>query len=108
MNIEESIIKNRDGQPSPFVKADGRWYYIETKPSLLALGIAIFQPLLDDLQEDWEAMGKHKSYVSADEASGREKAILEDCTTDAGVVALAAKFNQLAEADQLAEGPLTA
>lgn len=108
MNIEESIIKNRDGQPSPFVKADGRWYYIETKPSLLALGIAIFQPLLDDLQEDWEAIGKHTAKVSADEADGRDGATLEDCTTDARIVALAWKFNDLAEADQLAEGPLTA
>lgn len=108
LTITEAIIRLHAGRLSPYAQIDGRWHLIETKPSLVALGVATAIPVTTVWDEDWATEPRFSTIVPADPANGRPAPLdMEDATDDPQVVALARRFNQLAAAAAAAPGPLT-
>lgn len=84
-----------DGGLVPLAEIDGRVCYIETKPTLLAIGIASCVPT-DGHGDDWP-------HVVEVEVDGEVRPIW-DATTDPGVVAAARKWATLSAAGDATAG----
>ena len=106
MKIQQAKIINRDGRLAPFVFIESRWYCIETEPQMLALDVAMIQPVGDDFQEDWDAPSLSRVSIPADDAAGRAALSLENFTSDPEIVKLARRFYELASSGTAQEGPL--
>jgi hypothetical protein len=96
MNIEETKrIANRR-HVLPLIKTGGRWYLIETKPSLLDAGIASMIAVVADgydFKTNFANPSQFTAVLPADPADGRPDAsVIPDATRDPAVVALARKF----------------
>lgn len=95
--IEAAEIRDQNGRPAPFAKIDGRWYDIETKPTLLVYGIAVALPVDEAGDYDHQAVHHFTAVVPSDPANGRPDALrLEDAVADERVAALARRFYELA------------
>ena len=93
----------------PLARIDGRWHVIDTKPSLITLGVAVAIPVDDSGRDDWESQPRLEATIPADPANGRPSPIrMEDVTDDPAIVALARKFNELIIKGQARPGPLSA
>ena len=81
----------------PLAMIDGRWHIIETKPSLIQVGVAVAIPVDETGCEDWDTQPRLRAVVAPDPANGRPASLaLEDATDDPTVVALARRFVELA------------
>ncbi len=106
--ISGAKIVNFDGRPLPVFTHSGRPHGIETKQSLLDIGIAEMRPLKPDFSADYSAPVEFRAFLPADPANGRlEDCTLEHFTTHPIAVALARRFFVLAALDEAAEGPIT-
>lgn len=107
MNIHNARIIKRDGRYAPVITVEGRTFDIQTKTSLLALGLAAMAPLDANFEDDYDAPVEHTAVLPADPADGRPaEQVLEHFTTDPQVVALSKKFTGLAAAGEAQEGAL--
>ena len=106
--IPDAEIVVRDGRHFPIFTHAGRIFAIETKPSLLDLGIAAMQPLQPDLTEDYGAPVERLACLPADPENGRpEDRTLNHFTTHPIAVALARRFYVLCVLGEAEEGPIT-
>lgn len=104
----DARIVIREGQTIPVVTHGGRIFAIETKPSLLDIGIAAMQPLKADLDEDYDAPVEFRAFLPADPENGRmEDSSMQHFTTHPNIVALARRYYVLAVLGDAAEGPIT-
>lgn len=111
LRIDAEIVTH-DGRMLPVLfhqgSLTGRIYGIETKPSLLDIGIAAMQPLNGDFTVDDAASVEFHASLPADPEAGRlTPGNLDHFTDHRNVVALARRFYVLATLDEAAEGPLT-
>jgi len=94
MDIKETKIIQRQGYSLPLVKTGGHWYLIETKQTLLDLGIASMIAQTAELETDFSSPAEFTAILPADPADGRpEDVVLREATSDPAIVALARKFN---------------
>lgn len=99
MTIEESVISN---DRLPFARFGGKWYCIETKPTLLDAGITTLSQYAGDLVTD--IFGP--TGFTAVFQEGEMSSTLRDATTDPDVLALARKFQARCQAGTVQPGPL--
>jgi hypothetical protein len=93
MKIEETRIIKSQGYSEPYIKTGGRWYLIETKPSLLDFGIATMVAVTDDFETDFANPSGFTALLPANPGDGRpENSMLPGTTDDPAVVKLARKF----------------
>lgn len=105
--IESARIIMRDGRVAPVIRMGGRCFGIETKPSILALGIVAMHPLSENFEDDFNAPQFFTATVPADPADGRlEPLHLDNFTTIPAIVDLARKFAVLTANGTAVEGPL--
>ena len=91
----------------PLACITGKWHVIDTKPSLLAMGVAVAIPLGDDGQEDWVTQPRFSAVVSPDPENGRPLPLLmEDTTDDPTVVDLARRFVEMVKFGNAHAGPM--
>ena len=82
---------------------------IDTKPSMLVMGVAVAIPIDEEGREDWDTLPRQEVIVPADPAKGRPLPVrMEDATDDPAVVALARRFSELVRTGDARPGPLTA
>lgn len=93
--LSRAWIEAIDGGLVPLAEIDGRVCYIETKPTLLEIGIASCVPR-DGRSDDWP----HTVEIETD---GEARPIW-DATTDARVVAAARRWATLSEAGDATVG----
>jgi hypothetical protein len=97
LHISDAEIRFIGGRMVPLAKIDGRWHIIDTKPSLIHVGVAVAIPVDEDGREDWDCQPRLRAVVAPDPANGRPVSLaLEDATDDPTVVALAQRFVDLA------------
>jgi hypothetical protein len=109
LDVSDAVIRLNQGRPGPFVKINGRWHWIETRPSVLALGVAMAIPMREvngALQEDWDTTERLQATVPRERAGSSEPLKFDDATDDIRVVRLARLYEDLAREGQLREGPL--
>ena len=93
MTITETIIVRQQGYARPYIKAGGRWYFIETKKSLLDDGIACMVAQTEDLLTDLDNPSTFSAIAPADPENGRpDPKVIPEATDDPEVVALARNF----------------
>ena len=108
LNVAEAEIRLIDGRIVPLVRIDGRWHVIDTKPSLIALGVAVAIPVDDSGRDDWDTVPRFEATIPADAAAGRPVPMrMQDVTDDPTVLALASRFNELVVAGEARPGPLS-
>ena len=106
---ETARIVLLDGRHTAVIRINGRLFRIETKPSLLDLGIAAMEPLSENLEADYSAPVEFRATLPADPEDGRMEARTLDHFTDApGIVALAREFHALATTGHAKPGELKA
>lgn len=104
----EAQIVIRDGQPLAVVEHSGRYYAIETKPTLLDMHIAAMRPLKADFADDYAAPIDFRACLSADPENGRlADETLNHFTHNPIIVALARRFYVLVTLDEAEEGPIS-
>lgn len=94
--FERAFVANVDGELTAVAVVGGYQCRIETKPTLLEIGVASCIPILA-LLEVWPLSVRI-------ELEDGEIRTLEEATADPAVVAAAKRFNELAAADQLRDG----
>lgn len=93
MTIQGTKVIKNQGYTEPFVKTGGRWYLIQTKPSMIEAGIASMIAVTGDFSTDYENRSEFSASLAEDPEDGRlEASIIPEATNDPVVVALARKF----------------
>jgi len=107
LTVSAAEIRLIHGRTVPLACIEGRWHVIDTKPSLLLLGVAVAVPIDDRGCDDWETQPRLTVTLPPDTAHGRPFAlVLEDATNDFAVVELARRFNELVVKGVALPGPL--
>jgi hypothetical protein len=105
--VSDAEIRFIAGRMAPVVQINGRWHVIDTKPSLLTLGLAVVIPIDDSWNEDWESLPRFSAVVPPDPSQGRPLALeMEDATDDPAIVELARQFVELVVTGEARPGPL--
>ena len=107
LTVSAAEIRLIHGRTVPLACIDGRWHVIDTKPSLLLLGVAVAVPIDEQERDDWQTQPRLTVTLPPDPASGRTFAlVIEDATDDMAVVELARRFNELVKKGEALPGPL--
>ena len=107
LTVSAAEIRLINGRTVPLACIDGRWHVIDTKPSLLLLGVAVAVPIDDQGRDDWENQPRLTVTLPPDPTHGRPFAlVIEDATDDLAVVELARRFNELVFKGVALPGPL--
>jgi len=112
IEIKEAIVRDMGhGYREPFIRHAGHWYLIETKPSLLANNVATIIPVGPDWQTitdeaAWTGPRFVGQFLPVPEIGVTDVLFFQDAINSPEVVALARRFNELAESGQLQAGPL--
>jgi hypothetical protein len=103
----DAEIRLIDGRMVPLAKINGRWHVIDTKPSLIALDVAVAIPIDEEGRDDWESKPRLEVIVPPDPANGRPLPVhMEDATDDPYIVGLARRFVELVVTGEARPGPL--
>jgi hypothetical protein len=86
--VEKAILRDMgDNYTEPFVMIGGRWYLVDTKPSILVAGAALCLPVGDD----WKPPAVEpveRMYGAIPDGNGGEQ-FVQDFTNEPEVVAVA-------------------
>jgi len=108
LHLSDAEIRIIDGRTVPLALINGRWYVIDTKPSLLRLQVAVAVPIDALGRYDWAAEPRLRVVIPADPLNGRPEPLgMEDATADPRVVALARRFNELLVTGEARPGPFS-
>jgi len=107
LTVSAAEIRLIGGRMVPLAQIDGRWHVIDTKPSLLTLGVAVAIPVDDEGRDDWETLPRLSVVVPPDVHNGRPSPLeIEDATDHPAVVELARHFVELVVTGEARPGPL--
>jgi hypothetical protein len=107
LHVTDAEIRIIEGRTVPLARIAGRWHVIDTKPSLLNLGVAVAIPVDEAGKDDWASEPRLEVIIPPDPSNGRPSPLeLCDATDDPMIVALARRFVQLVVTGEARPGPL--